>query len=130
MAELVRLLDQRGLQVVADTLSPSLSFRYQDLDGLIRSYCGTINGTSLEAGLRMREALCRQCGAEGILVHYNRSCRPWCGTLPEVERRLRRDLDIPVVSFGGDQGDPRLFSSAQLETRLDGLAEIMEARHG
>lgn len=128
LASLAAQLDRRNLRVVADTLSPSLGFRYQDLDGMIRAYCGTINGTSLEAGVRTRTALCRRFGAEAVLVHYNRSCRPWCGSLPEVERCLRRELQIPVVSFGGDQGDPRCFSAAQLETRLDGLAEILEAR--
>ena len=95
---------------------------------MIRAYCGTINGASLEAGVAQRAALCRRYGAEGVLVHYNRSCRPWCGTLPEVERRLRQELEIPVVSFGGDQADPRVFSAAQFETRLDGLMEIMEVR--
>ena len=41
---------------------------------------------------------------------------------------MRSELEVPVVSFGGDQGDPRAFSPAQFTTRLEGLAEIMEAR--
>lgn len=128
LSTLVEELDRLGLLVVADTLSPSLGFRYTDLPGLIRAYCGTVNGSSLEAGIRERVRLCRRYGVEGVLVHYNRSCRPWCGTLAEVERRLSEELGVPVVSFGGDQGDPRAFSPAQFTTRLEGLAEIMEAR--
>ena len=76
----------------------------------------------------MRADLCRRYQAEGVLVHYNRSCRPWCGQLQEVERRLRQSLGLPVVSFSGDQGDPGVLSLAQLETRLDSLTELMEAR--
>ena len=63
-----------------------------------------------------------------MLVHYNRSCRQWCGALQEVERRLREELEVPVVSFDGDQGDPGAFSLAQFETRLDTLAELMAAQ--
>ena len=120
-------LRRRHIQVVADTLSPSLCFRYSGLDGLLQAYCGTINGVSLEEGVRMRAALCRAFGVEGVLVHYNRSCRPWCGALQEVERRLRRELNVPVVAFEGDQAEPNAFLPAQFETRLDALADLMAA---
>ena len=128
LGQAVSLLEARHIQVVCDTISQSLSFRYQDLDGLARAYCGTINGVGLEEGVRMRTELCRRYQADGVLVHYNRSCRPWCGALQEVERRLREELEVPVVSFDGDQGDPGAFSLAQFETRLDTLAELMAAR--
>ena len=125
---MVDLLDRKNVQIVADTLTPSLGFRYEDLDGLIRAYCGTINGVSLERGLEMRTELCRRYRVEGVLVHYNRSCRPWCGALQETERRLGRELEVPVVSFHGDQGDPEVFSAAQFELRLDTLCELMEQK--
>ena len=41
-------------------------------------------------------------------------------------RRIARDLDIPVVLFDGDQSDPRNFSEAQYQTRLQGLIEVMD----
>lgn len=46
--------------------------------------------------------------------------------MPEMERRFRKDLDVPVVGFDGDQADPRNFSEAQYRTRVEGLFEIME----
>ena len=121
-------LRQANIQITADTITPSLGFVYQDLDGLLRAYCGTINGVSLERGLEMRTELCRRYRVEGVLVHYNRSCRPWCGALQETERRLGRELEVPVVSFHGDQGDPEVFSAAQFELRLDTLCELMEQK--
>ena len=72
----------------------------------------------------MRAALCRRFQIDGVLVHYNRSCRPWCGTLQEVERRLRRELRLPIVAFEGDQGDPSVFSLSHFATRLDSLTEL------
>ena len=36
-------------------------------------------------------------------------------------------MGIPFVSFDGDQTDPNVFSQAQYETRVQALAEMMEA---
>ena len=130
LGRVVAMLEQRRIRVVADPISHSLGFRCRDLESLARAYCQTINGLPLEEGVAMRLELCRRCGVDGVLVHYNRSCRPWCGHLQEVERRLREELGVPVVSFDGDQGDPGAFSPAQFETRLDTLAELMAARRG
>ena len=128
LGQVVELLDKRHIRVVADPISHSLGFRCQDLESLARAYCETINGVSLEEGVAMRAKLCWRYGVDGVLVHYNRSCRPWCGDLQEVERRLRDELELPVVSFDGDQGDPGAFSPAQFETRLDTLTELMAVR--
>lgn len=128
LGQVVDLLDKRHIRVVADPISHSLGFCCQDLESLARAYCETINGVSLEEGVTMRVELCRRYGVDGVLIHYNRSCRPWCGDLQEVERRLREELGVPVVSFDGDQGDPGAFSPAQFETRLDTLTELMAAR--
>ena len=124
------MLRERGIQVVADTISQSLGFRYRDLDGLAEAYCGTINGVTLERGVELRVALCRRYQVDGVLVHYNRSCRPWCGDLQEVERRLGRELGVPVVGFSADQGEAGAFVQAQFATRLDALVEQMEQRQG
>lgn len=50
--------------------------------------------------------------------------------MPEMERRFRRDLQIPVVSFDGDQADPRNYSDEQYQTRVEGLFEEMEMAKG
>ena len=36
------------------------------------------------------------------------------------------ECSIPLATFDGDQADPRNFSEAQYETRVQGLAEVME----
>lgn len=42
-----------------------------------------------------------------------------------MERQLRERAGIPTVTFDGDQSDPRAFSEAQYEARIQGLMEIM-----
>ena len=45
-----------------------------------------------------------------------------------MSRQIGEECGIPVVSFDGDQADPRNFSEAQYDTRVQGLAEIMASR--
>ena len=46
----------------------------------------------------------------------------------EMSRQIGAACEIPVVSFDGDQADPRNFSEAQYDTRVQGLTEIMQSR--
>ena len=43
-----------------------------------------------------------------------------------MERQFREKTGIPTICFDGDQSDPRAFSEAQYETRVEALGEIME----
>jgi benzoyl-CoA reductase/2-hydroxyglutaryl-CoA dehydratase subunit BcrC/BadD/HgdB len=44
----------------------------------------------------------------------------------EIQRRVEAATGIPSVVFDGDQTDPRAFSEAQYETRIQALVEMME----
>ena len=44
---------------------------------------------------------------------------------PSTVRRVLEECGVPSVIFDGDQTDPRLFSEAQYETRIQALAEMM-----
>ena len=46
----------------------------------------------------------------------------------EVQRQITEKTGVPSVIFDGDQTDPRAFSLAQYETRIQALVEMMEER--
>jgi len=79
-----------------------------------------------EVQLRVNDAIKNK--VDGAIIHINRSCKHWSGNMYEMERQLRQRVGIPVVSFDGDQSDPRCFSEAQYETRIQALTEIMERK--
>lgn len=124
---LLRPLKEHGANTVAVVYAPAFGFQYGDMDGMIRAYCRAPNSVCIEAGTEWRAALCRENSVDGILVHYNRSCKPWSGYMLEMERRWRKELGIPVVGFDGDQADPRNFAEEQYRTRVEGLVELMRA---
>ena len=98
-----------------------------DLDGMAKAYYKAPNSVCIEQGVAWREGICVDNKVDGVLVHYNRSCKPWSGYMAEMQRRFTNDLGIPCAGFDGDQADPRNFNEAQYVTRVQGLMEAMEA---
>ena len=123
-------LKNRGINMVATIYADAFGFIYDDLDDLIRAYCSVPNAINLEKSRDKRVTIANQTGAEGLLVHTNRSCKLWSGFMYEMSKQIGEECNIPVVSFDGDQADPRNFSEAQYETRVQGLTEIMESNKG
>ncbi len=121
-------LKSRGINMVATIYADAFGFIYDDFDGMCRAYASVPNSINLEKARDKRVALAKDIGVEGLLVHTNRSCKLWSGFMYEMSRQIGEACDIPVVSFDGDQADPRNFSEAQYDTRVQGLTEIMETR--
>lgn len=120
-------LKSRNINMVATIYADAFGFIYDDLDGLIKAYCNVPNAINLEHARDKRVTIAKNTGAEGLLVHTNRSCKLWSGFMYEMSRQIGEECDIPVTSFDGDQADPRNFSEAQYNTRVQALTEIMEA---
>ena len=120
-------LKSRGINMVSTIYADAFGFIYDDFDGMIEAYCKVPNAINLETARDKRVRLCKNIGVDGLLVHTNRSCKLWSGFMPEMSRQIGEACGIPVVSFDGDQADPRNFSEAQYDTRVQGLTEIMES---
>lgn len=123
-------LKSRGINMVATIYADAFGVLYDDFDGLIKSYCKVPNCVNLEKARDTRINIVNKTKAEGLLVHTNRSCKLWSGFMYEMSKQIGEACQIPVASFDGDQADPRNFSEAQYDTRVQGLMEIMEANKG
>ena len=123
---LFKPLKANGVNVTAVVYAPAFGFVYNNLDEMVRAYCKAPNSVCIEQGVDWREGNCRDNKVDGVLVHYNRSCKPWSGYMAEMQRRFTKDLGVPTAGFDGDQADPRNFNAAQYETRVQGLVEAMQ----
>ena len=120
-------LKSRGINMVTTIYADAFGFDYNSFEGMIRAYCSVPNAINLEKSRDKRIKLCKDNNVEGLRVHTNRSCKLWSGFMYEMSRQIGEACDIPVTSFDGDQADPRNFSEAQYDTRVQGLVEIMDA---
>lgn len=119
-------LKENGVNVTATVYAAAFGVIYNNTTELMQAYCQVPNSINLERAVKLREDACRDGKVDGAIVHINRSCKLWSGIAPEMGRRISKDLNIPVVLFDGDQADPRNFSEAQYDTRIEGLVEIMD----
>ncbi len=64
--------------------------------------------------------------ADGVVMHSNRSCKPYSLGQYDLRKMIYEELGIPVLIFEGDMVDERSFSEAQIETRIDAFMEILK----
>ena len=123
-----KLLKKYGINMVTSTYPQSWYKVYEtnDLDGMARAYTGNYANRNLDFGEDNMETLIRDFDIDGVLFHTNRSCKLMDFRTFEVQRRIKDITGCPSVVFDGDQTDPRLFSDAQYETRVQALMEMMD----
>lgn len=122
-----KVLKNYGVNMTGSTYPSAWALQYTpgDLDELARAYTSMGNNLSLQGQIDLRKKIIRETKCDGVVMHMNRSCK-MCDFLQyEVGEALRDDLDIPITTFDGDQADPRNYSKAQYETRIEALVEMM-----
>jgi hypothetical protein len=86
------------------------------------------NNLSLKGQTDLRKDIIKETKCNGVIMHLNRSCK-MCDFLQyEIGKDLEESLNIPITTFDGDQADPRNYSKAQYETRIEALVEMIEQR--
>ena len=65
-------------------------------------------------------------GADGLVMHSNRSCKPYSLGQYDIQRIVREKRGIPTLVIEADMVDPRSFSEAQIQTRIDAFLEMIE----
>ncbi len=130
LSDTYKVLKKNGINMVTSTYPDSWSIIYDsnDLDGMARAYSSNYANRNLEFGADNIVKLVEDFSLDGIIFHSNRSCKLMDFRQYEVQRKVSRRTGIPSVIFDGDQTDPRAFSLAQYETRIQALVEMMEQK--
>lgn len=99
-----------------------------NLESLAVAYSAMFNNVNLDKMVQYRVDALRDGNCEGTFYHMNRSCKLMSFIQYEMARQVEEITELPYAGFDGDQADPRAFSKAQFETRLQGLVEVMDQR--
>jgi len=62
---------------------------------------------------------------DGVILHENLSCRPSSTGMADLKNAIQRDCGIPVLILQCDMNDPRAFSEAQVQVRIESFIELM-----
>ena len=66
--------------------------------------------------------------ADGIVIHFVKSCRLFSAGQGDMRDYFTRQHDIPTLYLESDLEDPRYFSEAQIKNRVDAFFESLEHR--
>ncbi len=126
-----KVLKNYGINMTGSTYPSAWALQYTpgNLEELARAYTGMGNNLSLNGQINLRKSIIKDMKCDGVIMHMNRSCKMCDFMQYEVGQELQKSLHIPIATFDGDQADPRNYSKAQYEMRIEALNEMMEERN-
>jgi benzoyl-CoA reductase/2-hydroxyglutaryl-CoA dehydratase subunit BcrC/BadD/HgdB len=65
---------------------------------------------------------------DGIVMHSNRSCKPYSLGQYDIQRIVEQQKGIPSLMLEADMTDERKFSESQIETRIDAFIEVLQGK--
>jgi len=122
-----------GACLVADTYTSSWagSLKYLDENDFVGSMAEGYSRIYINIGTdQMAERVIEMIskyGADGLVLHSNRSCKPYSFGQYDIQRIVQQRLAIPTLLIEADMSDSRNFSESQIETRIDAFMEILKA---
>ncbi len=129
-----KLLAQHGVNVVVSTytyawgeLAPLID-PAKPLESMAKVYLHPILNRSPADKLRVMQRMVKEFALDGVILHSDRSCKPY--SLGQIDERelLSRELGLPALLLEADHSDPRAWADEQGNARLEAFVEMMEAR--
>lgn len=119
--------------LVADTYTSAWcgSLQYIDenhfLDSMAEAYTRIYLNIGVDEMARKVIEMADKYQADGIVMHSNRSCKPYSFGQYEIAKIVERERGIPSLIIEADMVDDRMFSEGQVETRIDAFMEIVKS---
>ena len=108
----------------SDFLDPGIADPYEVLAA---SYLNVYINFGFEDRIKYLAQLIDEFSLTGFIMHSNRSCKPYSVGMYRLQEEVSQLTGKPGVVIEADQNDPRVYSDAQVETRLEAFIEAMEA---
>lgn len=69
--------------------------------------------------------LAQRFQVNGVVMHANRSCRPFSTTQNDVRDELREEPGLPVLLLEADICDSRLYNEGAVQERVAAFLEML-----
>jgi benzoyl-CoA reductase/2-hydroxyglutaryl-CoA dehydratase subunit BcrC/BadD/HgdB len=128
---LSRTLAERGVAVVVSNyayawgeLTPMLN-PDKPMESTALVYLSVLLNRSARDKLERMQAMVRDFDVDGVILHSDRSCKPYSFGQVDQRARLVTGLELPALLLEADHNDGRVFSEEQVATRLAAFVETM-----
>jgi benzoyl-CoA reductase/2-hydroxyglutaryl-CoA dehydratase subunit BcrC/BadD/HgdB len=65
---------------------------------------------------------------DGLIIHSNRSCKPYSLGQYDIQRLIYQKTGTPSLVIEADMTDARVYSDAQVKTRIEAFMETLQNR--
>ncbi len=105
---------------LADLIDPA-----SPMDSMARAYLHPILNRGTGHKLDTMRKMIEDYGAHGVLMHSDRSCKPYSIGQVDQQLQLAEQLGTPALLLDADHNDSRAFSEKQVENRLSAFLEML-----
>ena len=123
---------EHGACLVGDTYTSAWSGMapYMDenrfLESMSWAYTQVYINVSVDIMFETLKQLITKYDVDGLVMHSNRSCKPYSLGQYDLQKMVMRKLDLPTLMIEADMVDARSFSESQIETRIDAFMETLK----
>ncbi|MBI4964422.1 MAG: 2-hydroxyacyl-CoA dehydratase [Desulfomonile tiedjei] len=128
---LSQLLAERGVNVVISNytygwgeLAPLMD-PLRPIESMARVYLMPYLNRSVQYKLQSMKNMVKDFDLDGVILHSDRSCKPY--SIGQIDQRneLVNGLGIPAMLLEADHNDSRVFSEQQTKNRLEAFVEML-----
>jgi benzoyl-CoA reductase/2-hydroxyglutaryl-CoA dehydratase subunit BcrC/BadD/HgdB len=98
------------------------------IDSLAEVYTRIYLNIGVDEMAKMIIAMIDKYDVDGLVLHSNRSCKPYSFGQLDIQRIIEQERGIPCLMIEADMADERSFSESQIATRIDAFMEIIKER--
>jgi len=130
---LAEFLGRHGIVIAASTytnawaeLAPQME-PDRPLESMARTYIFPILNRGTGQKLATMRQMIQEYQLDGVILHSDRSCKPYSVGQIDQRDRLIRESGVPSLMLEADHNDPRSFAEEQVAGRLAAFIEMLEA---
>jgi benzoyl-CoA reductase/2-hydroxyglutaryl-CoA dehydratase subunit BcrC/BadD/HgdB len=128
---LAEQLAEHGVALVASTYTnawgelAALIDPSKPLASMARVYTYPILNRGTGHKLNTMKRMIESYSVDGVLLHSDRSCKPYSIGQIDQQQRLAEDIGVPALLLEADHNDPRAFADEQSRTRIAAFIEML-----
>lgn len=127
MRSLSELFEKHNACLVGDTYTNAWAAANIDtgnpMESLARNYLDIYLNISMDLMLERIIQLIKIFQVDGMVMHSDRSCKPYSLGQYDLARDIKEETGVPVLIIEADMVDSRVYAEAQVKTRIEAFLE-------
>lgn len=123
-----KMFSDQGACFVTDTYTGGWALDMapgDPMESLAATYTEVFLNRSPEFRAKQLVDLIREYGADGFVMHSNRSCKPYSLVQEVIRRQVMQKTGVPGLLVEADMADPRAYAEEPIRNRVQAFLETL-----